>query len=101
MHHQEDDKLDRLYRLARDVQTDTSLLEDHFEARLMARIRERRSEQAEWLSWTWRFARAFSILAVFLGIITLTLDSYRSQDTFTSLINNQEQQIMISCLAGD
>ena len=101
MNHKEDENLDRLYRMARGFKTDTLNLEDHFETRLMARIRERRSEQAEWFSWTWRFVRAFTVLALFLGIVTLVVDSYRSQDIFASLVNNQEHQIIISDLTGD
>jgi hypothetical protein len=101
MKHNDDENLDGLYRAARGFKPDTLNLESHFETRLMARIRERRSAQAEWLSWTWRFTRVFTALALCLGIVTLTMESYRPQDIFASLVNNQEHQIIISYLSGD
>ena len=41
-------RLNQLFAASRAERTETSALEEHFETRLMARIKERRSAQQPW-----------------------------------------------------
>jgi flagellar motor component MotA len=100
MNHKEDENLDRLFMAARGCKPDTAKLENQFEIRLMANIRERNSERSRWLSWMWRLAPAFTILAAILGIVTLLTDSYPSPDILTSIVSSHENHLIMGYLTG-
>ena len=57
-----DDRLDTLFRAARESAPDTSRAEYAFETRLAARLREERG--ASWLAWGWRLSPFFAALVI-------------------------------------
>lgn len=57
-----DDRLDSLFRAAREITPDTARTEHAFETRVAARLREERG--ASWLAWGWRLSPFFAALAV-------------------------------------
>ncbi|MDD5167908.1 MAG: hypothetical protein PHN75_03745 [Syntrophales bacterium] len=101
MKHKEDENLDRLFAAARGFDPDTAAMENYFEKRLLATLRERRSARAAWLSWAWRLIPVFTALAVILGIASVLMEANRSQDIISAIIRGQENQLVISYLTGE
>lgn len=93
-------QLERLFAAARSFKPDTSGLEDHFEHRLMARIREEQSRVSIWLSWQRRLTPALILLAVILSIVTWYVDAHRYQDLISFLIGGRDVPAIITDLTG-
>jgi hypothetical protein len=67
-----DKRLDRLFAAARGTAPDTSGVEEGFEARVAARVREARGGEEEALfgAWAWRLAPLFAAVALTVGVWT-------------------------------
>jgi len=67
-----DKRLDRLFAAARGEAMDTSRVEEGFEARAAARVREarRRGEGALFGVWAWRLVPLFAGLVITVGVWT-------------------------------
>jgi hypothetical protein len=67
-----DKRLDRLFAAARGAAPDTSRVEEGFEARAAARVREarRRGEGALFGVWAWRLVPLFAGLVITVGVWT-------------------------------
>ena len=58
-----DERLDQLFASVRAERIDTTALEEYFEMRLLARIREQRSGLIPWYSLAWRMLPTFAVVA--------------------------------------
>jgi hypothetical protein len=95
------DKLDGLFAAARSVRVDTSVCEEFFETRLMARLREKRNGTQVWFSWIWRLVPVFVIVIVALGSTSLILDRDSSADIFSAIANGHDEYQVVAYLEGD
>lgn len=101
MNNNADERLDRLFAAARDVRVDTSALEEHFETRLMARLRERRAEGIPWYALMWRMVPAFAVLVVLIAVYSASYGPPTSGDLFASISSNQEEYVPGNVLTGE
>ena len=72
-----DAKLDRLLAVAREEQIDTGSMEEFFETRIVARLRELREEPA-WYTLVWRMIPLFTAVAAMVAIGAFTCLLYTS-----------------------
>lgn len=96
-----DERLERLFAAARSARPDTSGLEEHFETRLMARIRERRAEPVPWYGLAWRMMPAFAVILAVIAVCTVSFNPARLQDPFAAITSGQEEQLAKSYLTGE
>jgi hypothetical protein len=96
-----DERLDQLFAAARAERIDTAALEEHFETRLLARIREQRSESIPWYALAWRMLPAFAIVAAAIIIGTFTFAPTRSNDLFAAISGDQDEMASSSYLIGE
>jgi lipopolysaccharide export LptBFGC system permease protein LptF len=96
-----DDKLDKLFAAARSVRPDTGALEDFFETRLVARLREKRENTRLWYSWAWRLVPVFMVTVIILGSVSLIGGGNRSTDIFAAIVNDQEENQLVAYFGGD
>ena len=101
MENESEKRLDRLFAAARAESAETGVLEEHFETRLMARIRERRLEQQPWYALAWRMVPAYAGIATIVAVCSFTFNPTRSTDVFAALTGNHEETISITYLAGE
>jgi hypothetical protein len=94
-------RLDKLFEAARSVRNDTSDIEEFFETRLMARIREKRERGQPWSSWAWRLAPAFVAVVLMLGIFSMFMDESQSPDIFSSIANDHAEYQVTNYLGGE
>ena len=100
MNHEQEDRIDSLFSAARDHRPNTEKIENHFEARLMAKIRERRSDGACWMSWIWRLVPVFAAMAVALIITNVLMEVNRSPDIVAAIFNSDESRCIVNDLTG-
>jgi hypothetical protein len=62
------DRLDEVFRAARQAPTDTARLEFGFETRLLARLRAERTTALPWAEMVWRLVPVFAAVVVALGV---------------------------------
>lgn len=93
-------QLGRLFAAARRFEPDTYGLENNFEHRLMARIRESRSQVRTWFLWQRRLTPALVLLAVILSIVSWYVDAHRSQDLISFLIGGRDFPAVVTNLTG-
>jgi hypothetical protein len=96
-----DERLDRLFAAARAERVDTSALEEHFETRLLARIREQRSERIPWYALAWRMVPFFAVIAATISIATFTVTPAHSNDLFAALTGDQDEITSSNYLMGE
>lgn len=96
-----DTKLDQLFAAARDNAPDASPLEEHFETRLMARIRERRAGRTPWYLMAWRCVPVFALLAAVLTVAVLTGIQNGSTDLFAAISSGQDEVLARSFISGE
>jgi len=96
-----DERLDRLFSSAREEIFDTAALEEHFETRLMARIRERQTAPAPWYFFAWRAIPAFAVIAAAITISVYAFSSQPSNDMFAALANDTEEIQNLAYLIGE
>lgn len=95
-----DMRLERLLAVAREDRIDTSGVEEYFETRLLARIRELR-ETPSWYTLVWRMVPVFAVLAAIFAICTITFNPSHTSDMFAAITGEQEMTIASSYLAGE
>lgn len=101
MRNKADELLDQLFAAARVERIDTAAMEEHFETRLLARIREQRSEPIPWYALAWRMVPAFAVVAATITITTFTFAPSRSNDLFAAITGDQDEIVSSSYLIGE
>jgi hypothetical protein len=101
MKDERDELLDGLFAEARASRSDTAAAEEGFEARLLARLDERRSSQRLWFVWSWRFVPLFTAVAIVIGVCGAYIDPARSSGLFAAFTNGYEEFQAASLLAGE
>lgn len=96
-----DKRLDRLFAAARAEQLDTAGMEEFFETRLLARIRESRESGGPWYAAAWRMLPAFAAIAAVVAIGTVTFHPSRSSDLFSALTGGQDEIVVASYLTRE
>jgi hypothetical protein len=96
-----DERLDRLFAVARTTRVDTSVLEEHFETRLMARLRERRGAGIPWYALMWRMVPVFAVVVVLIAVYNTSLKPVSSDDLFAAISSGQEESLAQNVLAGE
>lgn len=96
-----DERLDRLFAVARNVPVDTSALEEHFETRLMARLEERRREAIFWYAVMWRMVPLFAVLVAVIAVYGTSFKPAPSGDLFASISSGQEEYLAQNILTGE
>ncbi len=96
-----DEKLDSLFAAARSVRADTSAGEEHFETRLMARLRERREGSQPWYFWTWRLAPVFMVIVIILGVSNMVIERDSSSDIFSVASNDHSEYQIVGYMEED
>lgn len=86
-----EERLERLFAAAREERIDTTGLEEHFETRLLARIRERRSRSLPWYALAWRMVPFCALLAGLITIASLSLAPPAPGDMFAALTGDQDE----------
>jgi anti-sigma-K factor RskA len=101
MRNDTDERLDRLFAAARSERPDTSVLEAHFETRLMARIAERKAQSRPWQLLVWRTIPAFAATAAISIVCSLVFNPARSGDPLAALTVAQEEGIYRNVLGEE
>lgn len=101
MENESDKLLDRLFSAVRADKSEACPQEEHFETRLMARIRERRAAHQPWYLLAWRMLPAYAGLVAVIAVCSVTFDPDGSADLFTALTGGQDDVVSISYLAGE
>jgi len=96
-----DERLDRLFAAVRNARIDTSALEEHFETRLMARLRERRREGIPWYALIWRMVPMFAVLVVVIAVYSASYKPLLSDDLFAAISSGQEEYVAQNVLTGE
>jgi hypothetical protein len=96
-----DERLDHLFAAVRAERIDTAALEEYFETRLLARIREQRSESIPWYALAWRMVPAFAVVAATIAITTFTFAPTHSNDLLAALNADQDEMVSSSYLIGE
>lgn len=96
-----DERLDRLFAAARNARLDTSGLEDHFETRLMARLRERRAGAVPWYALMWRMVPAFAVLVVIIAVFSASFRPSARGDMFAAISSGQDESLSANVLTGE
>ena len=87
-----DERLDHVFRTARQAAPDTARVEFGFETRLLARLRaERASSELNWLAWTRRLAPIFAAIVLGLGAWNLIALNAESTDLQTAIGISHEE----------
>lgn len=93
--------LDRLFETARRERVDTAPVELGFETRLMARLREERAAAAPWAAWAWRLCPLFAAIVIALSAWNFFALRGSPADLQAAILAGDEQEFLISRLAGD
>ena len=89
MNENSDEKLDGLFAAACAVRPETSSLEQYFETRVMASIRERNNRTA-WPVLAWRMIPLFMTIVFILLATNLAFKPDRSGDYFAAITTEEE-----------
>jgi len=93
--------LDRLFEAARKAELYKAAREHGFETRVLARIRETRTGDMQFLSWVWRLMPVFASLVVCLGLWVSVFDPGSSTDISLMDMSGGEETAVVSSLAGE
>lgn len=96
-----DERLDQLFVSARTEQVNLPDMNEYFETRLMARIKERHEIAEPWYAAAWQMLPAFAAVAVMIMVCTLTLNISKSADIFAAITSGQDETVGISYLSGE
>jgi hypothetical protein len=94
-------RLDHLFAAAREERPEPEEAERFFEARLMARIRERREARQPWYLMAWRCVPAFALLAAILTVLSLSSARSGSTDLFAAISSGQDDYVARSFISGE
>jgi hypothetical protein len=95
-----DEKLDRLFAAARKASHYRTGIESGFETRVMAKIREEKS-QTPFLHWAWRFIPVFASIVIFLVILVYSTKYSPMADLTTLTSVGNEDTTVVAFLAGE
>ncbi len=95
-----DEKLDKLFAIARSAKPDTEPVEYGFETRLMARIALEQQETASALAWIWRLVPVFSMIALLLVLYSLFSAPPPAPDFESALVGRWEESMLVNFLVG-
>ena len=101
MKDERDQFLDDLFRKARLMKPDTAGVEEFFETRLLARLRERREARRPWYELAWRSVPAFALFTVILAVCSITIGQPASTDLFAAISSGQEEYLTQSIMSGE
>lgn len=101
MRNDAEDKLERLFAAVRSERSDNEGAEEFFEARLMARIRERREMRSPWYAFAWRCIPALALATVILAVCSITIRQPAPTDLFASISSDQEEYLTNSFMSGE
>ena len=96
-----DERLDLLFTAARAARMDTSVLEEHFETRLMARLRDRTREGIPWYALMWRMVPVFTVLVALIAAYSMSYKPLSSGDLFAAISSGQEEYLAQDVLTGE
>ena len=96
-----DERLERFFAASRNARMDTSALEEHFETRLMARLRERRKEGIPWYALMWRMVPVFTVLVVLIAVYSISYKPLSPGDLFAAISSGQEEYLAQNVLTGE
>ena len=94
-----DDKLDRLFSMVREAESNPAKLEAGFETRLMARIRARRTPMF-WGAWSWRLTPVFMAVVLALGALYYVTPQQATQGDLHAVITAEYDNAMFQNLLG-
>lgn len=97
-HDRRDVELDRFFALARQASPDISGVEQNFETRVMARIREWREP---WYAWAWRLAPVFLALTILLAGWSIFYSPVHPADPVTTLASGTQEVALLDYLTGE
>ena len=95
-----DDRLNRLFSMAREAEPDASGLEAGFETRLMARIRARRTP-VFWGSWSWRLVPVFTAVVIAIGALYYVSPQAPQFDIHAAITAEFDNTMSQNILGGD
>jgi len=95
-----EERLDRLFAMARGARPDTGSAEHGFETRLAARIASEREERARAFAWIWRLVPVFSMIVLFLCLYSIFSAPPAPADLGAALINGCEESMLVDVLTG-
>jgi len=96
-----DESLDRLFAAARSAGVDTANLEEHFETRLMASIRERHEQRNSWFLSAWRMIPVFAVLTVLITVCSITFEETQPDDLFAAITTSHDDLMARSFFSGE
>lgn len=95
----EDERLDRIFGLARAAGADVSGIELGFETRLMAKVRAFR-ERPAWYNLSWRFVPLFTAVVLAAGVWYYT-SAQSTADLHDAITGGYEYTIAQNFLSGE
>lgn len=95
MKNDSEERLSRIFAAVRSAEPDTSNLEQYFETRVMARIREQQVKRKSWAVLAWRMVPVFATVVVVLLVFSIVLKPERSRDYFAAItVDHEEYQTL-------
>jgi hypothetical protein len=97
-----DKKLEALFEAARRGQPDTTVLEAHFETRLMAKLAGKRNARPEpWHRMIWRMLPAFATIPAIVLAFNIVFSASGADDPFAGIANGHEEQLASVYFLGE
>lgn len=90
-----DDRLDSVFRAARETPPDTTRAQFAFETRVAARVREER--RSSWSAWAWRLSPIFAAVAVASAVWCHSIMGLEADaDTLLDAVRGSREVSMLS-----
>jgi len=96
-----DEQLNRLFKAARAVISDTERAELGFETRLLARVRLERVPFIPWAVIAWRLMPAFVVIVVAVGVWAIAAPGAGPTDLRSVIVGDQEERTLVTYFTGD
>ena len=96
-----DERLDRLFALARTADLSRPEREAGFEGRVMARIGARRREETPFFAWTWRLVPFFAALVIIMGVWAYAVERQGGTDLSAVTKIGGEETMLMAYLTGE
>ncbi len=94
-------RLARLLELSRKAKEEPHPLEQGFETRLLARIREERERKGAFSSWAWRLAPVLLAVVVFLGVWNYVSLPVQSPDLYAAVAGGGDEEQLVHLWTGE
>jgi hypothetical protein len=95
------DRLNSLFAKARTLDQGPSIREEGFEGRLMARLREQRSEGPPWYLWAWRSVPLFAVVVKVLISVCGSQTAVTGVHLSQALTGCYEEATLVSYYTGE